>query len=189
MPDSSIPTEINHEQFKQKMLDWVTQFDTFLFLDSNHHPDPFKKYDWILGAGVCDEIYIYDDRDEVDRVSAFAKAQKNKFQFCRISYDYKNNLEKLGSNNTVSIDVPRLHFFVAEWVIYSLNHKIYIRNQKAQSFDLTTIIHVILNSANVEIRSHDSIQVKATCTRGEYLKQVKKMQDHIQRGDIYEANY
>ncbi len=40
------------DTFTLKVLDWMQQFSTFVFLNSNNYPDPYGRYELLIGIGV-----------------------------------------------------------------------------------------------------------------------------------------
>lgn len=44
--------ENSEHTFSLKVLNWANQFNTFIYFNSNHYPDPYGAYDFLLAAGV-----------------------------------------------------------------------------------------------------------------------------------------
>lgn len=88
-------------------------------------------------------------------------------KICYYSYDYKNLLEKFAHSKTNN---P-----------LSFPNKLHIDVEKVIDFDTLTAIEFV--------EKHKPIQIKATVSKQEYINQVVKIKEHIQKGDIYELNY
>ncbi len=90
----------------------------------------------------------------------------NKFIF--FNYDYKNQIENLATKNSSSLKFPNICFFEAKKQIGFKN--------------LNEII-------SYENYSSPDLKIIAKTSKAEYIQNVKKLKDHIQKGDIYEINY
>ena len=99
-----------------------------------------------------------------------------------ISYDAKNGIEKLSSNNPMYVSVPDIHFFVPECVAI----------QKAGR---TKVIHGDWNGSLEDLFEKPTmdesfeINPQPVQSKSEYLESVNALLHHIHRGDIYEVNY
>ena len=93
-------------------------------------------------------------------------------------YDLKNELEKLSSCNDDVLNMPDSYFFVPE-VLLRLTNKVEVLIGDFTGF----------KNAEFEepIKSSSKFQWKES--KQAYVKQILKIKDHIQHGDIYELNY
>lgn len=91
----------------------------------------------------------------------------NKEVYGYITYDIKNEIEFLQSNNLDLIGLPNLNFFEPEGTV---------------SFEKLAI-------DTINLKKSKDLNLKCRYSREEYLQTVKKLQAHIQRGDIYEINF
>ena len=84
-----------------------------------------------------------------------------------VTYEYKNNIEKLFSKNPVGIKFPELFFFETE---------------KYDTFDYEEAI---------KASDYQTEKVEFTCnfTKEEYINSVQKIKNHIIDGDVYEMNF
>ena len=113
-------------------------------------------------------------------------AQNNDWLFGYLSYDLKNEIEDIASDNNDSFNADNLFFFIPEYVLLLKDGKLEIQTYNSQhqcdqfvkSFNFTD-----LSTPNIEISliSRDD--------KESYLRKIKAIKDHIQRGDIYEMNY
>ena len=99
-----------------------------------------------------------------DELDVFISNNKKEYIICFYSYDLKNNIENLSSNNKDEIRFPDIYCFVPDEI-----HNNY--------------------SFKKEKKINQKIAFQANISKKEYLKNVLKVQDHIQKGDFYEANY
>ena len=95
--------------FKRQLLAWSQQFDDVLWLDSNDYPQKESSYDAILAVDAFTSI-------KTDYFNAFEKLKEyqtvtNDWIFGYLTYDLKNDLEDLKSENFDGLHFPDLFFF------------------------------------------------------------------------------
>ncbi|WP_228780067.1 anthranilate synthase component I family protein [Aquiflexum lacus] len=100
-----------------------------------------------------------------------------------LSYDYKNKVEKLQSNNRSPLDCPESIFFIPEVKIEILVDQVKIHHPDAQR-----IFDEII-SFNQNPIKNPSLEISALTSRNTYLENVKAIQNNIVEGDMYELNY
>ncbi|WP_245578707.1 anthranilate synthase component I family protein [Algoriphagus vanfongensis] len=106
------------------------------------------------------------------------KSTKNKLAGI-ISYDYKNQLEKLSSGNPSLVKVPDLTFFEAELIIT-------FSSEQIQS-NLPLPDH--LWSGTSSSQTETKVTLQALTTKKNYLETFHRIQDQIVQGNTYEMNY
>ena len=99
-----------------------------------------------------------------DELDAFISNNKNEYIICFYSYDLKNNIEDLSSNNKDNMKFPDIHCFVPDEI-----HNNYLIEK--------------------EKKINQEIEFQSDISKEEYLKNILKIKEHIQKGDFYEANY
>ena len=99
-----------------------------------------------------------------DELDAFISNNKNEYIICFYSYDLKNNIEDLSSNNKDNMKFPDIHCFVPDEI-----HNNYLIGK--------------------EKKINQEIEFQPDISKEEYLKNILKIKEHIQKGDFYEANY
>ena len=108
--------------FKTKVLNWAAQpsadqktSQPLCYLDSNHHQDEYTQFDALIGVGKLAEI-------KMNTPSSFDEFRKF-YQRCDdwllgyLSYDLKNEVEDLQSDNKDFQQTPDLYFFQPEKLI------------------------------------------------------------------------
>lgn len=185
----------NHDDFKKKLLVYGSKFKRFAFLDSNNFNINLSKhtyfeYDFLAGLGSINEI-TGTDIDSFKNLYEFNQNTKD-WLFGYLTYDLKNEIENLDSNNIDELAFPALHFFSPEIVIISKDSKIsflYYENQYTEE-EISNIIRVIKSTdLSVIEKKNLSIELKQRFNKFEYIETIKKLKNHIQQGNIYEINF
>jgi len=111
-----------------------------------------------------------------------------------LSYDLKNEIEKLSSKNEDGLSFPLVHFFVPEVVIQLNASAISVIYDDA--FTTKTKAEEIYNSCtdststNEEgVGAKNKIDIRSRFTKNEYVNAVDQLKEHIRKGDIYEVNF
>ncbi|MCB9187067.1 MAG: chorismate-binding protein, partial [Flavobacteriales bacterium] len=134
------------------------------------------KFQAIIGVGVARNINACKANGLPELRGFVSKADD--FVLGYFSYDLKNTLENLGSQNPNSIGFPAFHFFVPKnvylltedgWVCYSHGNG----QSEKETLKEPVRLGAEFNSISKEM----------------YCHQVENLQQHIQFGDIYEVNY
>lgn len=168
------------ENFKIQLLNFGTRFSNFCFLD-NHDYEFDKSYECIAGAGVAS--YVKSGKDTgLTELSWFQKGNRD-WVFGHAAYDLKNEVEELSSNNFDGILFPDFLFFVPETIFIVSRENVQIGsfsgNPSSQIFeDICAINHEEQYSVKADLQSRFSKQ--------EYLQTIKKLQQHIVKGNCYE---
>lgn len=100
-----------------------------------------------------------------------------------ISYDYKNQLEKLQSNNSPIIEHPDTLFFLPDIKVLLSEDSFTLEHALAESF-LEEIINTPIQAPIQKIG-----EIIPLTSKEEYLHNVNQIREHIIEGDVYEMNY
>jgi para-aminobenzoate synthetase component 1 len=173
--------------FQDRILLFRTLAHSFKYvylLESNGYDDCYGRFSWVLLAGNTNTLTL--DKDEEtpwEKLKSFLKTTGiTPIIPGFLTYDLKNNLENLSSNNSDLTDFPLLSFFEPEFIIgedragnliefgnLDLEEKVQFDEKKAMAFD--------------------AIEMKSNLTEAQYTQYFNQLQNHISRGDIYEINY
>ncbi|WP_417886116.1 aminodeoxychorismate synthase component I [Zunongwangia sp.] len=176
--------------FKQQLLSWASSCEELVWLDSNKYPDKYQQYDAILAINAFTAI-------KTDTVEAFDKLKEYQqttadWIFGYLSYDLKNDTEKLTSKNHDSLKFPELYFFQPQKLFLLKENKLevqYLRMVDDEiDFDFTEINEIVIAEKVPEIQQK-TISIQSRLSKEDYLYKVTEMLQHIHRGDIYEANF
>jgi len=167
---------------------WSQQFDEVVWLDSNNYKQTYSSFDAILAVDAVSSIRTsyYDAFTTLKNY----QSQCTDWIFGYLSYDLKNDVESLGSNNFDGLDFPDLYFFQPKKMFLFKDNSIvvlYINQfQKEINLDLKAINNTVKKTFEHEA---DSIKIKLRIHKDEYFEKVNRVLEHIHRGDIYEANF
>jgi para-aminobenzoate synthetase component I len=161
---------------KKKMLDWVSRFNIFLFLDGQQYQFQPQQYECLVAAGVRHFV------EDINAVDDFVKAKR--WCFGHLSYDLKNELHGLEKSTDDRVGFPRLYFFEPFVVLAVTGHTLTIEAEDPQA--VWNDIQAATESANP---AHHPVVLTPRLSRKEYIDVVRKLQQHILRGDCYEINF
>ncbi len=178
----------NPDNFKQNLLLWAQRFKDVVWLDSNNHKDNYTSYDAILAVDAFTSLKT-DYFDAFERLSEYQSVTKD-WIFGYLTYDLKNTTEKLKSENFDGLNFPELYFFQPKKLFLIKGNQVEIKYLKMVDDEINTDLQEIQQSYNPTIhQSNDTIKIKLRIHRDDYFEKVEQMLAHIQRGDIYEANF
>ena len=174
---------ISLSEFKHKALQWAQRFNQVAYYEHNNITFPHGGFSNFLA--VSDSEYIIPDKLPLEAAQAKLN-EANEVLCCILSYELKNVIEPLNSRNLDTIQFPKIHFFNPEVLIkYESNQLIII----TRSIQCNAVIEAILKESTSTILSSTSINIKAKTSKSDYIRQVEKIKQRIQEGDVYELNY
>jgi len=178
------------EDFKQKLLNWSQQHDAVVWLDSNSHQQSHSSYQAILAVDAFTCIKT-DYHDAFGKLEEYQTVTKD-WLFGYLTYDLKNTVENLKSQNYDALEFPDLFFFQPKKVFLFSHDTVELHYLNMVADELETDWADLLNyrlSNRKLAASHDPVKIKLRTSKDSYFEKVNIMLGHIQRGDIYEANF
>ncbi len=172
---------------KSKLLSWANHFENFVWMDSNFYPQKYSSFEALLAVGIESKIDS-SYHNAFQKLSDFRKKTQD-YLFGYLSYDLKNDLEKLTSTNTDRLGFSDLFFFQPKKIFILKKNKLktlYIPNYKTS---LETDIKAILQSEISKNHTSNHWTISQNQGQNQYNQNFQKLQDYIQRGDTYETNY
>jgi para-aminobenzoate synthetase component 1 len=172
----------NPAEYKRKALQWASGFDVCCYLDSNDFDDSYGKFDTLMAVGVKAEI-------GAETGSAFEQLQSFRDQHPGwmtgfFTYDLKNEIEDLTSENQDSLGFPGLYFFVPQYLLMFKKNKVEIIAD-----DPTSIFESIAGQVLANKPPGAAVDIRSRLSKSDYIEAVEKIQGHINRGDIYVTNF
>ncbi|WP_026776535.1 aminodeoxychorismate synthase component I [Polaribacter sp. Hel_I_88] len=181
----------NIAKFKAQILLWAQQFETVLWLDSNNYKQQYSSFDGCLAVEEFTSI-------KTDYFNAFEKLKEYQtitkdYIFGYISYDVKNDVERLSSHNFDGLDFADLYFFQPQKLFFIKDNTVEFQYLKMVDneidVDFEEINKIDCHIELVEVNSKNNFKIKLRIHKDEYHSKVNKVLEHIKRGDIYEANF
>ena len=146
-------------------------------------PKEYINYSIIAGLGAISEVS--SNQNSLNKLRKFTDF-KNDWLFGYLSYDLKNEIENLSSNNLDNFSADNLSFFCPKYVILYKNNHLEIHTHESREQCDNLILNLKFNKLNKE---HSSIILKSRDSKASYTKKINKIMQHIKRGNIYEMNY
>jgi len=175
----------NISLFKKKLFKWSNQFNISICLDSNNYNDRLGDLDAIVATDVHSKL-PFTKNNSLNKLEVYLK-KTNDWLFGYFSYDLKNELEDLKSNNYSEFDFPNIFFFQPKkiWIIKSRNVEAHYLFPSEIESDFEDIYSQKINDKNIE----SEIKLFPKLSKSQYEEKINKLLFHINRGDIYEANF
>lgn len=173
--------------FKQKALAWgQAQEGPCCCLDSNQHQgDVYGQYDFLLAVGAQQQLECRVAQGAFQALKEFAEAQQD-WLFGYLSYDLKNDVEALTSNNLSPLNFPLLHFFVPSYLLLiHYDGRVEIHSKKETAAQIWQAIQ----AQKLTHTPWKTIDLTPRISKQVYLEQVEAIQEHIAAGDVYELNF
>ena len=123
----------------------------------------------------------------LEKINTFIKEHAESYVFSLLSYDIKNEIEKLNSNNSDDVCFP-LAFLWRPEIVVSINHSTIKYLQGNESPDHQSLIDSFKDNSKVP-DINKTVKFQAKTPEKSYLSTVSRLKEHIQRGDIYELNF
>ncbi len=175
--------------FKDHLLQWSQQFFDIAWLDSNAHADVYSSFDALLAVDALTLIQT-DAYGAFEDLKAYQKETKD-WIFGYLTYDLKNDVEKLVSKNQDHLYFPELFFFQPKKIIQLKGSKVEFRYLNVVADEIEGDFEAILKGSPVykAISTSPDIRIKMRIFKDEYFKAAQELLGHIHRGDVYEVNY
>jgi para-aminobenzoate synthetase component 1 len=177
----------NPVRFKQLILTWSQQFREVVYLDSNDYPQQYSSYDCILAVDAFTSIKT-DFHNAFEDLKQYQQITKD-WLFGYLSYDLKNDIEILNSNNFDGLNFPDLFFFQPQKLFLLKGNQLEIQYLNLCDDEIEEDFFAILETQLPKPDNQYPISIEQRISKEDYLKKVLKILAHIHRGDIYEANF
>lgn len=186
MRTKSIRTINDTALFKQQLLQWSQQFREVVFLDSNEYHQDYPGFDCVLAVDAFTSIRT-DYQNAFEELKQYQQQSKD-WLFGYLSYDLKNDTEKLQSQNFDGLGFPDLFFFQPKKLFLLKGNQLEMHYLRLCDDEMESDFEAIQKSAGF-ITLRPEVQIQQRIPKEAYVSKVNKMLRHIHRGDIYEANF
>lgn len=176
-------------EFKRLVCQATRNEGSGVILDSNGFKSPVfvestHQYDFIAGMQS-----VGDCSNDLAQVQLFHQQYKD-WMLGFLSYDIKNQLEDLSSDNPDKIDMPEVYFFRPRYLFLKDDDKWSVGYLDDYD-DENSVLEFIndLKYCDEWEEEYGEVKLNHQVSHKDYLEAINKIQWHIQRGDIYELNY
>jgi len=177
------PSElINLLLFKSQTLNYISILDSNTQSNLAGLPTDYINYDMIAGVDALEVLKV--NSDSFNSLQNFHN-KYNDWLFGYLSYDLKNELEQLNSNNYEGLRAANLSFFIPKYVLLLKKNILEIHSYESKRDCQQFLAYQQLNWKD----ESTAVQLKQRDTKAKYLEKIRLIKKHIQRGDIYEVNY
>ena len=177
------------ERFKKKLLNWSLRFNEISWLDSNNYIEKYSSYDALLAVDAMSFL-------KTDSVNAFEKLkayQENiqDWMFGYLTYDLKNDVEDLKSDNLDQLEFPDLYFFQPKKIILIKGEQVEFLYDETCAGEVESDFRTISQTPETlsNHRVDEPVKIKLRIHKDEYFDKLSHILDHIHRGNIYEMNF
>ena len=174
------------EVFKNQLLDWSQQFREMVFLDSNNYHQKQSSFDCVLAVDAFTSVKT-DFHNAFEDLNQYQQQTKD-WLFGYLSYDVKNDVEDLHSNNFDGLHFPDLFFFQPKKLFLLKGNQLEVRYLQLCDDEIESDLIDIENNCQLSI-INCQLSIQQRISKESYIAKVNQMLEHIHRGDIYEANF
>ena len=180
----------NSTLLKKQFLQWSQAYNEVVILDSNiahNHINNYSSYDFVVAVDAFTAI-------KTDSYNAFDDLHQYQYQvkdwiFGYLSYDLKNDIEQLTSNNFDGLEFPDLYFFQPKKLFLLKNDVLEIQYLSLCDDEIESDFAEIRNLEVSLLPVSFIVKVKPRISQSNYLQKVTQLLHYIQQGNLYEANF
>jgi para-aminobenzoate synthetase component 1 len=188
MQRTSIKIQVNNSaEFKTQLLLWAQQFKVAIWLDSNNYQQKHSNFDAVMAVDEFSKIET-NYPNTFEQLKTY-QSSINDYIFGYLSYDLKNDVENLTSNNFDGLFFPDLFFFQPKKIFILKGNSLEIKYLNAFKNEIDTDFQQIIASRKKQSVNNTNIKIKLRIHKDEYHQKLNTVLNHIHRGDIYEANF
>jgi para-aminobenzoate synthetase component I len=181
---STFPVTEFHE-LKEKVLNWVQSFNTFCFLDNHQYQVEPHTQECLLAAGIKRRFSSSTGSSMAfSSFQEFIDTSKDSWLFGHFGYDLKNQLENLSSSHPDYIGFPELFFFEPAILLRLNETQLIIEGDEPD-----TVYKAICETSSSLPGIKSNISTQSRLKKEEYLSVIRRLKEHILRGDCYEINF
>jgi len=174
--------------FKSQVLAWSQQFESVIWLDSNQHHEKYTQHEAVLAFG--ENSYLESDFPNAFKKLKNYQSQINDYIFGYLSYDLKNDLEDLVSENKDHLHFPDLYFFQPQKLLFISGHTITFKYLEPFAKEIEKDFKEISNFLLIRKKKNNSqSNIQLRIDKETYLKKVGHILENIHHGDLYEATF
>lgn len=176
----------NLDRFSAKAFDWATQFSHSAYFCPNGLDYLFHPFLHFLAVDAVSTVIARENSNSFENLQKHHDEIQD-WLVGNLTYDLKNEIEKLKSVNSDLIGFESVSFFQPRHLIFYANDHVEI-----SSFDDPTHVFEAINDTPAEgqaILENLTTSIQQRVSKEAYLQNVRTIQDQIINGEVYELNY
>ena len=175
------------DKFKHQLMQWASSHKNCWIFDGQQMASKFKNFDAVIAVGKRSLVKSFD-YNALEKLQTFIN-QSNDWLMCCLSYDLKNTIENLTSNNFDGINFPQILTVQPEKVFTIIDNKLECYYTKDNSSEIETDF-IEIQELNIDLKlKQQFLAFDSRLSKETYLSNVHQLKSHIKRGDIYEINF
>ncbi|WP_317191910.1 aminodeoxychorismate synthase component I [Hymenobacter rubidus] len=172
LPLAGLPAD-----FRKRALQWGAQFEHCTYFEPNGQEYPTGPFERLLAVAAAAPAAI----DSLAALGA-ATAPFDMLRVGFITYDTKNAIESLSSENFSGFGWPELHLFAPEtWLLWRTD-SVEIHGRSAD-----VLSHIMAQSV-LEPPTLQVPRLRPRLAKADYLRAVEAIREDILNGEVYELN-
>lgn len=171
--------------FKKQCIVWASQFSTFLCLDNNYSKDKYHQEEFIIAVDTMSKLEGQNTNNYFEKLKSYHTENKQTI-YGYLSYDLKNDVEKLHSKKIDKLGFPELYFFTPRYEIKIQEDYCIINRNYIESIYIKDVIEAVDVSTEISL---NEIEWKKRVSKTTYIETVEKIRKDIEEGTVYELNY
>jgi para-aminobenzoate synthetase component I len=170
------------QHIKQQMLNWLSRFNIFCFLDDHQYALPGHALECI--AGVDAAVVMPVESSYITSIHQFTTAHKD-WIFGHLGYALKAETEQVSGGADDPVGFEPAFLFVPRWVIRIGSDALHIGSLEN---DHDAVWDAILSAGSYHT-DEEAVHLTPSLTKEAYIHKVRQLQEHILRGNCYEVNF
>ena len=156
-------------------------------MDSNDYHQNYSSYDCVLAVDAFTSIKT-DYQNAFENLKQYQQTTKD-WLFGYLSYDLKNDVEILHSNNFDGLNFPDLFLFQPKKIFLLKGSQLEIQYLHMCDDEVEEDFEEIIQTPNLKPNFQNPIAIQQRISKEKYFEKTLKILQYIHRGDIYEANF
>ncbi len=185
----------NYPNLFYKALQLGSNIDHCSLLHSNDLSlDKHFRYKYLIALEsvslINSETLNYSEYLNV--ISKFSNRNNGNWIFASLSYDIKNSIEKLSSNNLEKTNFNDFELFIPKYV-FSLNNEelVFHWHESISKNEANNFLETLNNSEldSTRVNNYNFNKFNHRISKQQYLDKIESAKTSIKHGDIYEMNF
>jgi para-aminobenzoate synthetase component 1 len=185
-------------ELEKKIFHLIQKHDTYALLSSNdfykgfeaHSSPVYSAYQLVVGVG-CRKRFDPKCASKFEALKSWIDEHRC-WYFGHFSYDLKNELEQLKSENRDPHNFQDIYGFIPEWVLTLQGKEVALYTDTHE--DAVEIWHKLKDVSSTESQPtgpplSKPPEFQSDFSKATYIDRVNKLIKHIEAGDIYEVNF